>query len=118
YARLRYPPHLCIRRARRAGRCHDRLPGTRYLCTGVLIAVNRTTSAIVYRHHLPTSANSPIAVFGHTVLVPTGGQRRQHRGAARTPPGSFRISAPLAGTESPAPSVPATGQCQYMFVVS
>jgi hypothetical protein len=28
---------------------------------------------MVYRHHLPTSANSPIAIAGNTVLVPAGG---------------------------------------------
>ncbi len=40
------------------------------LFDGVLIALNRSTGAIVYRHKLPTSANAPIAVFGNTVLVP------------------------------------------------
>jgi outer membrane protein assembly factor BamB len=40
---------------------------------GVLIALNRSTGEIVYRHQLPTSANAPIAVFGNTVLVPAGG---------------------------------------------
>ena len=43
------------------------------LYSGVLIAFNRSTGAIVYRHQLPTSANAPIAVFGNTVLVPAGG---------------------------------------------
>ena len=43
------------------------------LFNGVLIALNRSTGAIVYRHQLPTSANAPIAVFGNTVLVPAGG---------------------------------------------
>ncbi len=45
------------------------------LYTGVLIALNRTTGAIVYRHQLPTSTNAPIAVFGNTVLVPAGGPK-------------------------------------------
>ena len=45
------------------------------LYIGVLIAFNRSTGAIVYRHQLPTSANSPIAVFGNTVLVPAGGPK-------------------------------------------
>ena len=40
---------------------------------GVLIALNRSTGAIVFRRQLPTSANSPIAIAGNTVLVPTGG---------------------------------------------
>jgi alcohol dehydrogenase (cytochrome c) len=43
------------------------------LYDGVLIALNRTTGAIVYRRHLPTSANSPIAVAGNAVIVPAGG---------------------------------------------
>jgi outer membrane protein assembly factor BamB len=40
---------------------------------GVLIALNRTTGAIVFRRQLPTSANSPIAIDGNTVIVPAGG---------------------------------------------
>jgi outer membrane protein assembly factor BamB len=40
---------------------------------GVLIALNRSTGAIVYRRQLPTSANSPIAIAGNTVIVPAGG---------------------------------------------
>jgi outer membrane protein assembly factor BamB len=43
------------------------------LCNGELIALNRATGAIVYRQQLPTTANSPIAVAGNTVLVPAGG---------------------------------------------
>jgi alcohol dehydrogenase (cytochrome c) len=43
--------------------------------TGVLIALDRSTGAIVYRHQLPTSSNAPIAVFGNTVLVPAGGPK-------------------------------------------
>jgi glucose dehydrogenase len=43
------------------------------LYNGVLIALDRATGALVYRHQLPTSANAPIAVFGNTVLVPAGG---------------------------------------------
>ncbi len=43
------------------------------LYNGVLIALNRSTGAIVYRRQLPTSANSPIAIAGHTVIVPAGG---------------------------------------------
>jgi hypothetical protein len=43
------------------------------LYSGVLIALNRGTGAIVYQHQLPASTNSPIAVFGNTVLVPAGG---------------------------------------------
>ncbi len=43
------------------------------LYNGVLIALDRSTGAIVYRHRLPTSANSPIAIAGNTVIVPAGG---------------------------------------------
>jgi alcohol dehydrogenase (cytochrome c) len=43
------------------------------LYDGVLIALDRSTGAIVYRHQLPTSANSPIAIVGNTVIVPAGG---------------------------------------------
>ncbi len=50
------------------------------LYSGVLIALNRDTGAIVYRGQLPTSANSPIAVFGNTVLVPAGGPKTSKSG--------------------------------------
>jgi outer membrane protein assembly factor BamB len=43
------------------------------LYTGVLIALDRTTGAIVYQRKLPTSANAPIAIAGNSVLVPAGG---------------------------------------------
>jgi glucose dehydrogenase len=43
------------------------------LCHGVLIALNRSTGAIVFRRQLPTSANAPIAIAGNTVIVPAGG---------------------------------------------
>ena len=43
------------------------------LYTGVLIALDRTTGAIVYEHKLPTSANAPIAIAGNSILVPAGG---------------------------------------------
>jgi outer membrane protein assembly factor BamB len=42
------------------------------LYSGELLAFNRTTGAIVYRHALPASTNAPIAVFGNTVLIPAG----------------------------------------------
>ena len=50
---------------------HDLVFTTLY--NGVLLAVNRRTGAVVYRRHLPTSANSPIAIAGNTVIVPAGG---------------------------------------------
>jgi alcohol dehydrogenase (cytochrome c) len=43
------------------------------LYNGVLIALDRSTGAIVYRHALPTSANAPIAIAGNAVIVPAGG---------------------------------------------
>ena len=43
------------------------------LYTGVLIALDRATGAIVYQGKLPTSANAPIAIAGNSVLVPAGG---------------------------------------------
>jgi alcohol dehydrogenase (cytochrome c) len=43
------------------------------LYDGELIALNRSTGAIVYRRQLPTSTNSPIAIAGSTVIVPAGG---------------------------------------------
>ena len=55
------------------------------LYNGALIALNRDTGAIVYRHQLPTSANAPIAVFGNTVLVPAGGPKTSSSGGGGTP---------------------------------
>lgn len=52
------------------------------LYSGVLIALNRGTGAIVYRHQLPTSTNAPIAVFGNTVLVPAGGPKTSTSGSS------------------------------------
>jgi outer membrane protein assembly factor BamB len=43
------------------------------LVNGTLIALNRHTGRIAYRLKLPTTTNSPIAIAGHTVLVPAGG---------------------------------------------
>ena len=51
------------------------------LYNGVLIALNRGTGVIVYQRQLPTSTNSPIAVFGNTVLVPAGGPQASASGA-------------------------------------
>jgi len=50
------------------------------LYDGVLLAINGTNGAIVYRQKLPTSANSAIAVAGNTVLVPAGGASAETRG--------------------------------------
>jgi len=50
------------------------------LYDGQLIALNRTTGAIVYQHQLPTSTNAPLDVFGNTVLVSAGGPLTAHGG--------------------------------------
>jgi outer membrane protein assembly factor BamB len=42
------------------------------LYNGTLLAFNRATGAIVYRHQLPTSTNAPIAIAGNSVIVPAG----------------------------------------------
>ena len=45
------------------------------LSKGVLIALSRSTGAIVYRRRLPNTTNAPIAIAGNTVLVPAAGPR-------------------------------------------
>ncbi len=50
------------------------------LYPGVLLALDRTTGAIVERLKLPTSTNAPIAIAGNTVLVPAGGATAQTPG--------------------------------------
>jgi alcohol dehydrogenase (cytochrome c) len=55
------------------------------LYNGVLVALNRSTGAVVYRHQLPTSTNAPIAVFGNTVLVPAGGPQTSASGGGGNP---------------------------------
>jgi outer membrane protein assembly factor BamB len=40
---------------------------------GELIALNRSTGAIVYQQKLPATTNSPIAVTSNAILVPAGG---------------------------------------------
>ena len=55
------------------------------LWNGTLIALNRSTGAIVYRHTLPTTTNAPLAVFGNTVLVPAGGPETSATGGGGDP---------------------------------
>jgi outer membrane protein assembly factor BamB len=55
------------------------------LYNGVLIVLNRGTGAIVYRRQLPTTSNSPVAVFGNTVLVPAGGPVTSSPGSGGNP---------------------------------
>jgi outer membrane protein assembly factor BamB len=42
------------------------------LYNGELLALNRSTGAVVYRKTLPASTNSPIAVTSNAILVPAG----------------------------------------------
>jgi outer membrane protein assembly factor BamB len=53
------------------------------LANGELLALNRHTGVIAYRRKLPTTTNAPIAIAGHTVLVPAGGLSR--RASSRNP---------------------------------
>jgi alcohol dehydrogenase (cytochrome c) len=55
------------------------------LFSGELLALDRTTGAIVYRHKLPTSTNAPIAIAGSTVIVPAGSLRTTRKAKKRTP---------------------------------
>jgi alcohol dehydrogenase (cytochrome c) len=55
------------------------------LYSGALVALNRGTGATVYRRQLPTSTNSPIAVFGNAVLVPAGGPQTSTSGSGGNP---------------------------------
>jgi outer membrane protein assembly factor BamB len=50
------------------------------LFNGELVALDRSTGAVVFRRSLPTSANSPIAVAGKTVIVPAGGPNAAVKG--------------------------------------
>jgi alcohol dehydrogenase (cytochrome c) len=55
------------------------------LYNGELLALNRSTGAIVYQKKLPTSANSPIAVTGNAILVPAGGPLTSAKGSGGSP---------------------------------
>jgi alcohol dehydrogenase (cytochrome c) len=45
------------------------------LVSGELLALNRTSGAIVFTQQLPRATNSPIAIAGNTVIVPAGGPK-------------------------------------------
>ncbi|HVB52060.1 MAG TPA: PQQ-binding-like beta-propeller repeat protein [Acidimicrobiales bacterium] len=45
------------------------------LFQGKLLALNRSTGAIVFNQQLPRSTNSPIAIAGDTLIVPAGGPK-------------------------------------------
>jgi len=51
------------------------------LYTGVLLALNRSTGAIVYQVKLPTSTNAPIAIAGNSVIIPAGSPYTSAKGA-------------------------------------
>jgi len=55
------------------------------LYNGELLALDRSTGAILYQRKLPTSTNSPIAVAGNTVLVPAGGPLVSAKGGGGSP---------------------------------
>jgi outer membrane protein assembly factor BamB len=55
------------------------------LFNGTLIALNRTTGAIVYQRKLPTTTNAPLAIAGNTVLVPAGGPETSATGGGGSP---------------------------------
>jgi outer membrane protein assembly factor BamB len=63
--------------------CNDLVFTT--LFNGTLIALNRATGAIVYRHTLPTTTNAPLAIAGNTVLVPAGGPETSATGGGGSP---------------------------------
>ena len=50
------------------------------LYSGELLALDRSTGAIVYQHKLPASTNSPITVAGNVVLVPAGAPKTSAKG--------------------------------------
>jgi alcohol dehydrogenase (cytochrome c) len=51
------------------------------LYNGVLLALDRSTGAIVYRVTLPTSTNAPIAIAGNSVIIPAGAPATSASGA-------------------------------------
>jgi alcohol dehydrogenase (cytochrome c) len=50
------------------------------LYSGILVAINRETGALVYQHKLPTSTDAPIAIAGGTLLLPAGGPTAETSG--------------------------------------
>jgi hypothetical protein len=55
------------------------------LYTGELLALNRSTGAIVYRLKLPTSTNAPLAIAGNAVIVAAGNGQTSRKAATGTP---------------------------------
>jgi outer membrane protein assembly factor BamB len=50
------------------------------LFQGEVIAVNRDTGAIVFKHKVPNTTNAAIAIAGNTVFVPAGGPKAFGKG--------------------------------------
>jgi outer membrane protein assembly factor BamB len=61
------------------------------LYTGELIALSRSTGAIVYRAKLPDSTNAAIAVAGNTVIIPAGGPKTSKGGNATPQIVAYRL---------------------------
>jgi outer membrane protein assembly factor BamB len=59
------------------------------LYNGVLLALNRSTGAIVAQVKLPTSTNAPIAIAGNSVIIPAGSPYTSASGG----PGSAQLVA-------------------------
>jgi outer membrane protein assembly factor BamB len=68
------------------------------LYSGVVVAVNRATGAIVNRTQLPASANAPISIAGATMIVPAGDP------TVKTPRGGPQVVAYTVPTGSSKPS--------------
>jgi alcohol dehydrogenase (cytochrome c) len=62
------------------------------LVNGELIALNRSTGAIVYRRKLPTTTNSPIAIAGNAVLVPAGAPGASAKGVGNPQLVAYTVS--------------------------
>jgi alcohol dehydrogenase (cytochrome c) len=61
------------------------------LYDGELIALNRSTGAIVDRVSLPDSTNSAIAIAGDTIIVPTGGPETSSKAKATPQVVAYRL---------------------------
>jgi alcohol dehydrogenase (cytochrome c) len=55
------------------------------LVNGELLALNRSTGAIVLQRKLPTTTNSPIAIAGNSVIVPAGAPGRSAKPSLGSP---------------------------------
>jgi alcohol dehydrogenase (cytochrome c) len=55
------------------------------LVNGELLALNRSTGAIVLKRQLPTTTNAPIAIAGNSVIVPAGAPGRSAKPSLGAP---------------------------------